>query len=197
MKVLLLVALMTAPPSALAAGEPGKPAPSFTLPDSDGKRRSLAESKGKFVVLEWFDHECPSTDKHYRVGAMQALQTRYAKLGVDWYAIASSAPGKQGWLPPKLARKIRTTMLSNAKAVLLDPDGKVGRLYSAKTTPHMFVINPKGVIIYMGAIDNTYQASLSENPDLKNHVAAALDEALTGKPVTTPYIPAYGCAVKY
>ena len=172
-------------------------APDFSLPASDNKTYHLADYRGKFVVLEWFNKDCPFVHKHYDSGNMQKLQTTYLHKGVVWFSVASSAPGKEGYMTPEKATKTRVAYKSASTATLLDPEGKVGRLYGAKTTPHMFVINPKGEIIYSGAIDDHNSADPGDIPSSKNYVAAALDEALAGKPVTTSSTPSYGCSVKY
>lgn len=180
-----------------AAAEVGKPAPEFTLPASDGKGYNLADYKGKFVVLEWYNPECPFVKKHYGSNNMQKLQETYLHKGVVWLTINSSALGKQGHLNAKEAVKDRVENKLRSSATLLDADGKVGKLYGAKTTPHMYVINPKGEVIYMGAIDNNNSPDASEIPNSKNYVAAALDEAMAGKAVTTASSTPYGCSIKY
>ncbi len=175
----------------------GKPAPDFTARGSDGKSYQLADLKGKFVVLQWYNRDCPFIVKHYEPGNMQMLQGKYAKLGVIWFEVVSSAPDKQGYLTAQEAQKNRAQVGSKALATLLDPEGEIGRLFKAKTTPHMFIIDPKGILIYNGAIDDHNSVSSDDIPMSKNYVAAALDEALAGKPVTTPFTKPYGCSVKY
>lgn len=174
----------------------GKPAPAFALPDQDGRRVSLKDLKGSFVVLEWFDHECATTRKHYDPGAMQELQRRYAALGVRWLAVASNAEGEMGHLTPALARRVRAAEKMDPP-ILLDPAGKVGRLYGARTTPQFFVIDPRGTLVYSGPTDDCYAASLKECGARRVHVARALDEALAGRPVSRPLVAPFGCAVKY
>lgn len=182
---------------ASAQVEAGKPAPDFSLPGADGKTHGLSEFKGKYVVLEWTNHECPFVKKHYSGGAMQGLQKKYTGKGVVWLQIVSSAPGKQGFVTAAQATDLNKSQGVAATATLLDPDGKVGKLYGAQTTPHMFVINPEGKLIYMGAIDDKPSTNAADIATSKNYVAAALDEALAGKPVTTPVTKSYGCSVKY
>lgn len=177
--------------------ESGAAAPDFTLTDVEGNSRSLAEFKGKYVVLEWTNHGCPFVVKHYESGNMQNLQTTYAAKGVIWLSINSSAPGKEGNMPPSEWKKTLVEKGSAATATLLDPDGTVGKLYGAKTTPHMYVINPEGNLIYQGAIDSIRSANQDDVAKAKNFVTAALDEAMSGKPVTTPTTKSYGCSVKY
>jgi len=193
--VLSVVGLMAG--LAVAAPEIGKPAPSFSTKGSDGKDYNLADYKGKFVVLQWYNRDCPFIHKHYDGGHMQKLQDSYGKKGVVWFEILSSAPGKEGYLTAAEAQENRVKSGTKATATLLDPDGKVGRLYEAKTTPHMFVIDSKGFLIYKGAIDDHNSADAADIPNSKNYVAQALDEAMAGKPVSTSSTRPYGCGVKY
>jgi peroxiredoxin len=188
----LLVAL-----AAAVQAQVGSPAPDFTLTDSAGKAVSLSNFKGKAVVLEWTNPGCPFVVKHYGSGNMQKLQKEAVNQGVVWLSICSSAPGKQGHMTPAEAAKTCDEKGSNATAYLLDEDGKVGRLYNAKRTPEMYVINPEGILVYHGAIDDKKSPDPADIPAAKNHVAAALDEVLAGKPVSTPATEAYGCSVKY
>ncbi|MFH1725321.1 MAG: thioredoxin family protein [Elusimicrobiota bacterium] len=183
--------------AAFKAVKIGEPAPEFTLPDATGKPVSLSEAEGKYVVLEWHNLGCPFVKKHYGGGNMQALQKRFTKKGVLWYSIISSAPGKQGFMEPKQAREHFKKVGGSPTAVLLDPDGKVGRLYGAKTTPHMYVIDPKGVLRYNGAIDDIASADPDDVKDSKNYVAAALESLMEGGAVDEPLTRPYGCSVKY
>lgn len=175
----------------------GKAAPDFTLPDASGKSRKLSDWKGKFVVLEWFNHGCPFVKKHYESGNMQKLQKEYTKKGVVWLAINSSAKGKQGNASGPDHKKKFKELKSAPSAVLLDEDGKVGHLYGAKTTPHMFVIDSKGVLVYAGAIDDKPSPDQNEIKEATNYVKAALDAAMSGKQITMAATKAYGCSVKY
>lgn len=180
-----------------AAAEIGKVAPAFTLTDSNGKSRSLADFAGKYVVLEWTNKDCPFVVKHYGSGNMQRTQKWATDKGVIWLSIVSSAEGKQGFLSPDDANKVMKEKGFKSTALLLDGEGKVGKLYGAKTTPHMYVIDPKGNLIYMGGIDD----KASPNPDdiktSKNYVIAALEESMAGKQVSVPTSRPYGCSVKY
>src|SRR6476620_6693617 len=156
MKTLLVALSSLAATTLFAADSPpvGAAAPDFSLPDASGKTHSLSEYKGKYVVLEWFNPECPFVKKHYGSGNMQKLQQEYTGKGVVWLSIDSSAPGAEGNVTGEQAEKITTAWKTHQTAFLLDPDGKAGRAYGAKNTPHMFVINPEGKIVYEGAIDS-------------------------------------------
>lgn len=171
--------------------------PDFSLPSSRGELVKLSDQKGKFVVLEWFNDGCPYIKKHYNSGNMQALQKKYTGKGVVWLTILSSAPGKQGHRTPEEINQIMKEKGGAQSHVLLDPMGKVGRLYGAKTTPHMFVLNPQGKIIYQGAIDSTASTDPADIAGSTNYVAEALDLALAGKPVANSATTPYGCSVKY
>ncbi len=154
---LLITALASLTATSLFAAESpkvGSAAPDFSLADAKGKTHSVSEYKGKFVVLEWFNPECPFVKKHYSTGNMQKLQEEFAGKGVVWMSIDSSAPGKEGNLTPEAAGKQITDWKMNSTTLLLDPEGKAGQAYGAKNTPHMFVINPEGKIVYEGAIDS-------------------------------------------
>ena len=175
----------------------GKPAPAFTLTDTTGRHRSLAEFLGTFVVLEWFNNDCPFVGKQYGSGAMQRLQAVYTGKGVTWLTIISSAPGKQGHVSPEAANAIRQRRGSRQTAILLDVEGTVGRRYGAKTTPHLFIIDSQGTLIYAGAIDDIPSADQADIPRATNYVQRALDEALAGKPVSIAETKSYGCSVKY
>lgn len=175
----------------------GKMAPDFLLPASSGQTVRLADSQGKVVVLEWYNRRCPFVRKQYDSGNMQKLQRLYTQKGVIWYSICSSASGKEGSMTAAEAQSDRQKNHLNSAATLLDLDGKVGHLYGAKTTPHMFVIDAKGVLVYKGAIDDRPSTDVADIPGSKNYVAAALDEVLAGIPVSTPYTDSYGCSVKY
>ena len=174
----------------------GQAAPNFTLTDSNGQKHSLSDYKGKFVVLEWFNPDCPFVKKHYS-GNMQLLQKEYTSHGVIWLSINSSAPGKQGSYTPQGFNKFMTEKAASPTAVLLDTDGKVGHLYAAKTTPQMFVIDPQGVLIYQGAIDDIPSTNVEDMTKAKNYVREALDSAIYGKPVVVNTTKSYGCSVKY
>lgn len=172
-------------------------APEFTLTDTHGNQVSLADYKGKYVVLEWLNFDCPCVKAHYDCRNMQTLQQTYTTKGVVWLSIVSSAPGKQGHYGPDDMNRIAAKRESAATAILLDSDGKVGRLFGARTTPHMFVINPEGMIIYKGAIDSNPTTDANTVKEAVNFVAKALDESMSGRPVTTAAMQPYGCSVKY
>jgi peroxiredoxin len=175
----------------------GAAAPGFTATDSHGKSESLEQFKGKFVVLEWHNQGCPYTKKHYMSGNMQALQKEWTAKGVVWLTVISSAPGQQGYVTASEENSYLTQMHAAPTAALLDTNGKVGRLYNAKTTPQMVVIDPSGKIIYDGAIDDKPTPDQEDVKGAKNYVNEALSSALAGKPVATPYTRPYGCSVKY
>jgi len=181
----------------LAETEIGKAAPNFTLPDTNGKEWSLANFKGKYVVLEWYNPDCPFVGKHYKSGNMQGLQKEFTSRGVVWLSIDSSAPGEQGNYPPAKLNEISARDGAARTALLLDPDGKVGRLYGAKTTPDMYIVNPNGILVYKGAIDNKRSTDLSDVKTATNYVKSALQAVMAGKSVTTTDTQPYGCSVKY
>lgn len=175
----------------------GEPAPDFTLTDTNGQSHALSAFKGKFVVLEWLNHDCPFVKKHYDGGNMQSLQKEYTAKDVVWLSINSSAEGKEGNYPADKTNALTAEKGAAPTAVLLDGDGTVGKLYGAKTTPHMYVVNPEGVLIYQGAIDSKASADAEDIPTSTNYVKAALDEAMAGKPVSEGSTKSYGCSVKY
>lgn len=180
-----------------AAVETGQPAPDFSTADLQGNPRALSEFKGKFVVLEWFNYDCPFVKKHYSTGNMQNLQKTYAEKGVIWFSINSSAPGKQGNYPPDQMKKMSEDWSTASTEILLDPDGTVGKMYGAKTTPHLFIIAPEGKLIYMGAIDDRPSTNPEDVKGATNYVQKALDEAMNGQEVSEPVTQSYGCSVKY
>ena len=175
----------------------GAPAPEFKATDSQGKTEMLDQFHGKYVVLEWHNQGCPYTRKHYVSGNMQALQKEWTAKGVAWFTVISSAPGQQGYVTPAQENDYVAKMLAAPTAVLLDTFGTVGRLYNAKTTPEMFVIDPTGKLIYSGAIDDRPTPDPDDVRGANNYVSDALTEAMAGKPVDTPYTRPYGCSVKY
>jgi hypothetical protein len=183
--------------TALAAPQVGQPAPEFTLTDSNGKSHKLSDFKGKFVVLEWLNHGCPFVVKHYGSGNMQKLQKEYTGKDVVWLSIVSSAPGKQGHMSAEEANKTKEEKGSAATAVLLDEDGTAGKLYNAKVTPELYVVDREGTLIYAGAIDSVKSTDAADIEGATNYVKQALDEALEGKPVSEPTTTAYGCGIKY
>jgi peroxiredoxin len=192
-----LAALLAAASSALAAPAVGAPAPAFSATDTQGKTRSLSEFKGKRVVLEWHNKSCPYVVKHYGSGNMQRLQKQLTADGVVWLTVNSSAPGKQGHVTPAESDAYVAEQKAAPTAVLLDADGTVGRAYGAKTTPHMFLIDEKGVLVYAGAIDDKPTTEAADVEGAKSYLLAAYGEIGAGKPVTTASTAPYGCSVKY
>ena len=179
------------------AARVGDPAPDFTATDTNGKVHKLSEYQGKFVVLEWTNRGCPYTQKHYNSGNMQRLQREWTSRGVVWLTVISSAPGKQGYVTASEENAYLKQANAAPTAALLDPAGPLGHLYDAKTTPHIFIINPKGALIYNGAIDDRPTTDVSDVNGAKNYVSIALEEATSGKPVSNPTSRPYGCSVKY
>jgi peroxiredoxin len=197
-KMLLgLAALCALTTPVLAAPAVGQPAPTIAAKDTNGQDISLEGYKGKIVVLEWTNHDCPFVKKHYGAHNMQDLQKKYVDQGVIWVAINSSAAGKEGHVDAATANKIAADQGAIRTATVLDPEGTIGHAYDAKTTPHMFVIDREGKVAYMGAIDDQPSPDPETIKGAKNYVAAALDELLTGKEVTTQFSQPYGCGVKY
>ena len=190
-----LVVLLVLPVA--AAVRVGEAAPNFTATDSYGHQHSLAQYKGKYVVLEWHNRECPYTKKHYESGNMEKLQKLWTGKGVVWFTVISSAPGQQGHVTAEQENDYVKRMGAVPTAVLLDPNGDLGHLYGAKTTPHMFVINPQGQLIYDGAIDNKPTTDQSDIAGATNYVSAALEESMAGKAVAVKASQPYGCSVKY
>ena len=189
--VIFLVAL-----SALAA-RVGEPAPPFDAVDNHGKMEHLSDYHGKYVVLEWHNQGCPFTAKHYNSGNMQRLQKQWTAKGVVWLTVISSAPGTQGYVTPSQEDEYLKKMNASPTAVLMDTTGNLGHLYDAKTTPQMFVIDPKGTLIYGGAIDDRPTTDEADIAKSKNYVNAALEAAMAGKPIPDPATRPYGCSVKY
>jgi len=179
------------------AARVGEPAPNFTATDSNGKAHTLSSYRGKFVVLEWHNQGCPYTKKHYDSGNMERLQKEWTQKGVVWFTVISSAPGTQGYVTAEQENDYMRRMNAAPTAALLDPTGDLGHLYGAKTTPHMFIINPDGVLIYDGAIDDKSTPDQADIPSSTNYVSLALSEAMSGKAVSTPTSRPYGCSVKY
>ena len=188
---------LTTPWIAAAAPTVGAPAPAFTGTDTHGKKHSLADAKGKYVVLEWHNQGCPFVKKHYETGNMQRLQKELTGQGVVWYSVISSAPGKQGYVTAAEEDGYLKEQGASPTAVIMDQDGSIGRLYGAKTTPHMFVIDDKGKLVYAGAIDDKPTPDKADVDGAKSYVLAAYQEAKAGKPVTVATTAPYGCSVKY
>jgi hypothetical protein len=182
-----------------ASDEPqiGQTAPEFTAVDSQGKTRDLADFRGKTVVLEWTNADCPYTRKHYISGNMQSMQALAQQHGVIWLSVISSAPGKQGYVDGAGADALTRSRHAEPTAVLLDPSGTVGRLYHAKTTPHMFVIDKNGILKYMGGIDSIATADVSDIAQAEPYLKEAMLAVVDDRPVTHPVSQPYGCGVKY
>jgi peroxiredoxin len=175
----------------------GQAAPTFTGKNTQGKTESLEQYRGKYVVLEWTNRDCPYTKKQYDSGNMQALQREWTAKGVVWLTVLSSAPGEEGYLDAAGENAQMVRVHAHPTAAILDPKGEIGRLYSAKTTPHMFVIDPAGKLIYAGAIDDKATTDTGDVKTAKNYVSAALTEAIAGQPVQVASTRPYGCSVKY
>src|SRR5438874_9241900 len=175
----------------------GSAAPDFSSPDANGKNQSLAEYKGKYVVLEWFNPECPFVKKHYGSDNMQKLQAEYTGKGVVWLTIDSNAPGTEGNITAEQAKKIMDSWKTKQTALLLDPESKIAKLYGAKNTPDMVIVNPEGKIVYEGAIDSKASPNPADIPTSINYVKAALDESLGGKAVSNAQTKPYGCHITY
>jgi peroxiredoxin len=192
----LLVAL-TLPSTAQAQASVGEQAPSFTLTDTDGDAHSLSDYEGKYVVLEWLNFGCPFVGKHYGSGNMQQLQETYRDKGVVWLSIVSSAEGKQGYYPPNEMQAQKKKHNGNMNAILMDTSGEVGKMYGATVTPHMYIINPEGELIYKGGIDDKPTTDEADIEGATNYVRLALDQALNGEEVEIKRAQPYGCSVKY
>lgn len=192
----ILAAAIAAAPAA-AAPTLGQPAPAFKAVDADGKTRSLAEFAGKTVVLEWTNAGCPYVQKHYNAGNMQGVQKQAVKDGAVWLTLISSAPGQQGHKSAAEAKAWKASSQAGSSAVLLDPTGAVGKAYDARTTPHMYVIDKSGKLVYMGGIDDKPSADPASLKGAKNYVTAALSDFKAGRAVAQPVTRPYGCSVKY
>jgi peroxiredoxin len=195
----VLSLLLTALPSPRAAARVNvdSDAPQFTLRDAAGVSRSLADYRGKYIILEWVNFGCPFVGKHYGSGSMQELQRTMTARGAVWLSICSSAPGSQGYFEgDELLSKLRDEHASPT-AYLIDAEGTVGKMYGAKTTPHMFIINPQGVLIYQGGIDNIASTNRDDIPKATNYVKEVMAAAWEGKPLPVRTTRSYGCSVKY
>ncbi len=199
MTALLLTAFVSSLVSvgALAAATPGETAPAFEAQTASGKTVKLSDEAGKWVVLEWSNKDCPFVKKHYGSGNMQKLQAKYTAKGVKWFTVLSSAKDKQGYLDAAGALANAKTTQAHPTEILLDSSGTIGKAYGAKTTPHMFVINPEGKVVYAGAIDDNDSSDPKVIAKSKNYVAAALDSGMAGRSIATTSTQSYGCGVKY
>jgi AhpC/TSA family len=190
----ITLAALTIPALAVV---PGTPAPDFKGTDSTGAQHSLSEYRGKFVVLEWANQGCPYDRKHYLSGSMEAQQREWTAKGVIWLSVISSAPGEQGYVTPAEENTYLKTMHAAPTAALLDPDGTIARIYGAKTTPHIFVIDPTGKLIYQGAIDDKPTTEQEDLKGARNYLNETLTAAMAGKPLQVESTRPYGCSVKY
>ena len=180
-----------------AAAAVGQAAPTFTLNDTNGKAINLADYKGKIVVLEWHNPECPFVKKHYDSANMQGLQSKYTKDGVAWLAVSSTEPAHQDYKKPDVLNALLKSSKASPTAYLMDESGATGKAYGARTTPHMYIINREGTLVYAGGIDDKRSANIADIKGARNFVAAALDELKAGKSVTVATSAPYGCSVKY
>lgn len=195
MVLIALAASLTV--SAADKAEIDKPAPDFTLTDTNGKTHSLSDFEGKYVVLEWINFGCPFVKKHYNSGNMQKLQKAYTGKDIVWLSICSSAEGKQGYMEADDINEELEDINAAMTAYLVDASGKVGKMYGARTTPHMYIINPEGVLVYVGGIDDIASTDTDDIEGAKNYVSVNLDLLLEGKEVDTKVSKPYGCGVKY
>ncbi|POR46088.1 thioredoxin family protein [Bosea psychrotolerans] len=196
---LALAGLSLSAGSVLAQGgaKIGQPAPAFQAVDADGKTRNLSEFAGKTVILEWTNHDCPYVRKHYNSATMQTLQKDMVREGIVWLSVVSSPVGEQGYVDGAAAKELTTKRDAAPAAVLLDPNSKVARAYGATTTPHMYIVDPKGTLAYMGAIDDKPSSNPASLNGAKSYVRQAVAELKAGKPISEAATKSYGCAVKY
>ncbi|MBL8519794.1 MAG: thioredoxin family protein [Betaproteobacteria bacterium] len=183
--------------SALAAATVGQAAPDFSLTDLNGKAVKLSDFKGKHVVLEWNNPHCPFVVKHYDSGNMPGLQSKYDAKDTVWLTLNSTHPSHQDFMSADKLKGYLADKKAAPDAYLTDPEGKAGMAYGAKTTPHMYVINPAGMLVYAGAIDDKRSTNVADVKTAKNYVVPAVDESKAGKPVTTASTQPYGCSIKY
>jgi len=191
------VALLAAAPALAATATIGQPAPNFALPDVSDKPLKLSDYAGKYVVLEWTNPDCPFVKKHYNSGNMPALQGEAGGKEIVWLTINSTHPQHSEYKTPAVMKSWLASKNAKPAAMLFDRDGAIGKEYGARTTPHMYVIDPKGTLVYMGAIDDKRSTSVEDVKTAKNYVRVALDEATAGKPVTLASTVPYGCSIKY
>ncbi len=197
LKALMLACSVTLAGGALAQAQLNQPAPAFTATDIAGKSVNLSEFQGKYVVLEWVNPGCPFVQKHYNSGNMQSLQKEAATKGVVWLSVASNAKGAEGYQSPTALAAWMKGKSAAQTGVLVDSDGKLGRAFGARATPHMYVISPQGTLIYAGGIDNKPTTNPADIAGATNYVRQALNEALAGKAVSRAAAPAYGCGIEY
>lgn len=183
--------------AALASPEVGAPAPAFTGVTTSGETVSLADLMGQKVILEWTNHDCPFVKKHYESGNMQMTQSEAAEDGYTWITVISSAPGKQGYVTAAQADELTESRSAVPAYVVLDPEGTIGTAYDAKTTPHMYIIDDAGTLVYAGGIDSIPSTDIGDLEEAENYVLAAMSDIDAGQPVATPQSKPYGCSVKY
>lgn len=196
-RICLTLGLCAIAPAWAQSAAVGQPAPAFELVDAKGRTVKLSDFKGKHVVLEWTNPNCPFVIKHYGSQNMQALQKEAAAKNVVWLSISSTAPSHGDYLAPGALRAQYQVWGASQTALLMDDNGQIGRAYGARNTPHMVVIDPKGLVVYAGGIDDKRSANPEDVKTAKNYVRAALAESLAGKPVSTPSAAPYGCSIKY
>ena len=196
-QTLCAAALALAAGGALAVATVGQPAPAFTAQDASGKTVSLADFKGKHVVLEWVNPGCPYVVKHYGSANMQGTQKEATAKGVVWLSVNSTAADHGDYKAPAAMAQWMQQQKAAPTATLIDADGKVGRAYGARTTPHLYIVDPKGTLVYAGGIDNKPTANPADVATATNHVKVALAETLDGKPVSQATTRPYGCSIKY
>ncbi len=189
--------ILASPAWAVGVAKVSETAPAFTTTATNGRSVSLADQRGKIVILEWTNHDCPYVRKHYDSGNMQTLQKEITAQGVVWLTLISSSPGTQGYVSPKEADELTASRKANPTAVLLDPTGAVGKAYGATNTPHMYIVDKAGLLVYAGAIDDRPTTRRADIQGAHNYVRAALDDMAAGRAVQTPVTRAYGCTVKY
>ena len=193
----LVGALLSVACGLVMAVSPGSPAPAFSLKTLDGKAFSLADLKGRWVAREWVNPECPFVQKHYNSGNMQETQRFAAASKVVWVQINSTTPTHKEFKSPPQMRDWLVAMQSQPEYSALDESGAVGRAYAAKTTPQMVLIDPAGTVVYNGAIDDKRSSNVADIPGARNHLKAAIEEVVSGKPVSVPATTPYGCTIKY
>lgn len=196
-KPLLLCTLLAAAGSAFATASVGQAAPAFSAVDTAGRTVSLADFKGRHVVLEWVNPGCPFVQKHYGSANMQGTQKEATAKGVVWLTINSTSTDAGDYLKPAEMAAWMQQQKAAATATLMDPEGKVGRAYGARTTPHLYVVDPAGKLVYAGAIDSKPTGRVADIATATNYVKLTVAELLAGKPVSTPSTSAYGCSIKY
>lgn len=184
-------------PSLSQSSDIGKPAPDFELSDTEQQRHTLSQYQGKYVILEWLNFQCKAVDARYRSGYIQELQAKYAEKDVVWLSVVSSPPGRQGHAPDKqIARQVEKRDGRQA-AVLIDALSAVGPMYGVEMTPHFFIIDPEGILIYQGALDNQPDASVSQDETFQNYIDLAMEDARNDREVGIPTTQPYGCPIKY